>query len=360
MIIRAEHIVYVENGKLERISKAQLEIDDKGRIVGIGKITSLRYDKKVGTLIPQFHNAHIHILDLELRKYFKTMYIDDVVGAPYGIKYIYLRKREIDKIRKSIEYSLKVTYRTGTGKAWIVLEQGIHLVNVARELLEKYPIEYTLFLEPSIFHLNPRDEISNELIREVSKIVDMGYNIEIISPLNYSKEELSIIGKIVHSKNLNIMTHVSETADTSEENDLDLAIDILGADILVHCTYVEDICRLKGKTVVITPRSNMFLVGKCNLKIFRELENVRIGTDNVGLLDPDMWREARTLIRLGLSPDRVLVFTLIPLEDMRIARFQIVGHYNALHERDHKFMRELVWKGRTLGRIDGTRICFFH
>ncbi len=357
--MRANKLVLSEGETVHVIDNAQIEINDEGKIVGLGKISKIIYDKRFNVLAPQFVNSHIHVLDLGLRRYFKTMYIDDVVGAPYGIKYLYIRKERIEKLSESIEYSLDIAYRTGTGELWIVLEMGLHMVETLERTARKYPMIVRPFLEPSKFHLGPWEEYSEDIVNEVRSIVERGYDVELISPLNYNVEELRDIERIVHLHGRKIMTHVSETADTSEDDDLNLAVNVLKADILVHCIYVRDISQLAGRIIVITPRSNLALVGNFNTEVFKHVRDVRVGTDNVGLNDPDMWSEARTLVRSGVDPYHICRSIFINVRYYETARLQVV-YCNAKYEKDKLFLRRLLWNGRTLGRIDGCSMRVFY
>jgi len=359
VIIRVERLAYIEDGEIRIVDNAQIEIDERGHLTGVGRATSLKYSKRFRVVIPQFVNAHIHVLDLDLREYFRKMYIDDVVGVPYGVKYLYLREVEPGKVMKSARYALDIMYRTGTGEAWIVVEYGPKFIRCLSEIFDSYPIHVVPFLEPSIHHLGPWEETSEELIREVYEIASSGYNVELISPLNYSIDELKKIEDIVHSRNLEIMTHVSETSDTYLDGDLALALNILKADVLVHCTHVEDVQVLRGKCVVVTPRSNLMLVGKINTRLFENGIKIRVGTDNVGLVDPDMWSEARILARLGIDVQAIWRALFLDLYEMDVARLQIVCGAG-FRWKERKFLREVLWRGRTLGRIDGSRVCMFH
>jgi len=252
-------------------------------------------------LLPRHLNGHAHILDLKLRQYFHTYYIDDVVGAPYGIKYLYIKKMNIHDLSQTVKYSLENMLRSGTGKAWIVLEHGLRLHNIVRKYADSVNMNIQLFLEPSRFHLIPDENSDSEIVSEVKSIVRLGYDVEIISPLNYTTDELNEIKQIAHSASKLIMTHVSETPDTYRERDLDLAVDILDADILVHCCYIEkrDLDKLRDRIIVVTPRSNIKLAGKvAPLQDILRLDDIRgilIGTDNIGLYDPNLWDEYRIL-----------------------------------------------------------------
>ncbi len=304
-------IIVDDNCEVRVYSPGLLEIENsfKRTRATFGKYTGELVDLALSklVLVPRHINAHVHVLDYGLRHYFHTYYIDDVVGAPFGLKYLYLRTASRAKLSESIKRSLAYMYSTGTGKTWIVLESGLALYEVVSSSLRRLnvPIGVELFLEPSKFHLLPDERPDEQIMREVREIVQRGHNVELISPLNYAREELEEIRRIAHSSGKLIMTHVSETSDTYQEGDLDLALDVLDADILVHCCYIdkEDVEKLRGKIIVITPRSNLRLAGKLAplqeiVKRSDELQGILLGTDNVGLYDPNMWDEYSALARI--------------------------------------------------------------
>ncbi|MFP3216636.1 MAG: amidohydrolase, partial [Vulcanisaeta sp.] len=73
---------------LEVVNDAVIDISD-GEIVGVGKVPGYVNVIDLGNtiLVPQLTNAHIHVLDYFLMGLYKRYYIDDLVGAPYGLKY---------------------------------------------------------------------------------------------------------------------------------------------------------------------------------------------------------------------------------------------------------------------------------
>jgi len=73
---------------LNAIDNAVIDISD-GEITGIGKVPGYANVIDLGNtvLMPQLTNAHIHVLDYFLIGLYNKYYIDDLVGAPYGLKY---------------------------------------------------------------------------------------------------------------------------------------------------------------------------------------------------------------------------------------------------------------------------------
>ncbi len=309
ILLRA--IVFLDDdSEVKILEHCILEIADKHRgrtCLHVGKHSGEKPDLVLSryVLLPRHLNAHVHVLDLDLRHYFHTYYIDDVVGAPFGIKYLHIRNMQREEAERSIYLSLSHMYYTGTGASWIVLENGLRYCDLVELCSKRASVNVQLFVEPSVFHLTQEEDFDERIIGEVRDIVRLGYNVELVSPLNYLPDELSEIRKIARLSSRKIMTHVSETYDTHQEGDLRLAIDVLDADILVHCCYISDteVELLENRILVITPRSNLKLAGRIApvrdiLRLGDRLGGLLVGTDNVGLHDPNMWDEYKTLARV--------------------------------------------------------------
>ncbi len=290
--VRVKYLLYKEDNELKIRQDVPIEVQD-------AQIKNEEILEKCIAL-PTFENSHIHVLDSWLSEFFNKMYIDDVVGAPYGIKYFYLQIAAESTLRESTHYALSNLRRTGTAKAKVVVEYGLKNFKIIEEEAKRTNVEAELYLEPSEFHITPNENTSEKIIEELKKIAQIGKNIELISPLNYTIEELELARELKKKHNLKVMTHVSETEDTYQDGDLKLAVDILEADVLVHCVHVKDndIELLRGKTIVVTPRSNMKLVGRLPpIEKFLKYDDIKVqlGTDNVGLCEPNLWLELRTL-----------------------------------------------------------------
>ena len=327
--LKVRYLVTKQEDNIKIISNTTIELEK----ILINKDIEKYIDKVTTDLValPLFINGHIHILDKWLDKFFHTMYIDDVVGAPFGIKYFYLNIAAESTLLESIEYALTTAANNGTGKVLTVVELGLRNYKLVNKISEKIKIpQVEQYLEPSVFHVTQNEETSEKIISEIENIAKLGMNIELISPLNYTREELEFTKEIKRRYNLKVMTHVSETYDTHEEGDLEQAIELLDADILVHCTFISEseVEYLIGRDVVINPKSNLKLVGKLPpIEHFVKNDiNVFIGTDNVGLNDPNIWDELKVLYE-HVNPEIVRrVFSNNLLENLQ--RIQVVSVKN--------------------------------
>ncbi|MGC8606979.1 MAG: amidohydrolase family protein [Vulcanisaeta sp.] len=301
-------LIALVDQELIPIKDAVIDISDD-EVIGIGKIPGSNNVVDLGNVIlmPQLTNAHIHVLDYFLMDLFNKYYIDDVVGAPYGLKYYYLRKAKPESLRNGLAMVFRRIRSYGIGCLLSIIEYGKSFTDVVIEEARRAGLCIVPLAEPSVFRTyvrpNEEEDVNEKFEDEIKYFVDRGFGISLISPLNYTMAELKIASKLGGSRGLPISTHVSETEDTYSDGDLDRALSTLmiGNTVFVHLTQLNDgdIMRLPMLPVVTCPRSNMEFTGKIpkiSTMIRRGLRPL-IGTDNVALVEPDPWEEIK-LVRL--------------------------------------------------------------
>ncbi|ADY02059.1 amidohydrolase [Vulcanisaeta moutnovskia 768-28] len=301
-------LIALVDQELIPIKDAVIDISDD-EVIGIGKIPGSNNVVDLGNVIlmPQLTNAHIHVLDYFLMDLFNKYYIDDVVGAPYGLKYYYLRKAKPESLRNGLAMVFRRIRSYGIGCLLSIIEYGKSFTDIVIEEARRAGLCIVPLAEPSVFRTyvrpNEEEDVNEEFEDEIKYFVDRGFGISLISPLNYTMAELKIASKLGGSRGLPISTHVSETEDTYSDGDLDRALSTLmiGNTVFVHLTQLNDgdIMRLPMLPVVTCPRSNMEFTGKIpkiSTMIRRGLRPL-IGTDNVALVEPDPWEEIK-LVRL--------------------------------------------------------------
>jgi cytosine/adenosine deaminase-related metal-dependent hydrolase len=301
---------------LEVVNDSVIDISD-GEIVGVGKVPGYVNVIDLGNtiLVPQLTNAHIHVLDYFLMGLYKRYYIDDLVGAPYGLKYHYLHKARPESLRSGLSRVFRRVRRYGVGCLLTIIEFGMRFADVVLEEARKAGLCVVPLAEPSVFrvyvHLNEEEDVDETFEKEVKYFIDRGFGISLVSPLNYSIAELRLVARLAGSRGLLISTHVSETEDAHADGDLDRALGTLvtGNTMLVHLTQlgVDEILRLPKIPVTLSPRSNAELVNRLpnvDAMLRAGLRPV-IGTDNVALIEPDPWGEIRFL-RYAVAGSAVL------------------------------------------------------
>ncbi|MFB6469699.1 MAG: amidohydrolase family protein [Vulcanisaeta sp. AZ3] len=276
-----------------------------GVVTGIGRVPGSNNVVDLGNaiLMPQLTNAHIHVLDHFLMGLFNKFYIDDLVGAPYGLKYQYLRRVNPESLRGGLARLFRRIRGYGVGCLLAIIEYGMRFVDVVLEEAGRVGLCVVPLAEPSVFrvyvHPNEEEDVDEVFEEEVRYFVERGFGISLISPLNYSTAELMLASRLGGSRNLLISTHVSETVDTHADGDLSRALSTLvtGNSLFVHMTQLSDdeIAKLPKVSVAVCPRSNVELVGRLPSvgSMVRVGLKPMVGTDNTALIEPDPWGELR-------------------------------------------------------------------
>ncbi len=274
-------------------------VDGIGTQAGTHNVISLGES----ALMPQFTNAHIHVLDAALHRYFRIYYIDDLVGAPYSVKYALLRRLNPKAIYPTLRTLFQRLKLFGIGHVMAVVEYGLRFYEVVERAAQEAKVELTAFLEPSTsrIYVKDEDEVDEKFEEEVKEIAELSRGISLVSPLNYTKAELRLTASIAARKGIPIMTHVSETPDTYEEGDLKRALILTEGvkTILVHLTQLreDEVWGLPRIPIAICPRSNLSLVNRLPPihALIKGGFKPMLGTDNVGLVEPCIHGELEAL-----------------------------------------------------------------
>ncbi|WP_243679604.1 hypothetical protein [Vulcanisaeta souniana] len=232
------------------VRDAVIDVAD-GEITGIGKTPGNVNIIDLGNVIlmPQLTNAHVHVLDYFLMGLYGKYYIDDVVGAPYGLKYYYLRRIKPNSLRVGLANVFRRIRDYGVGCLLTIIEYGAVFTDIVIEEAKRVGLCIVPPLaEPSSFrvYVKPEEEedVDERFEEEVRQFTDRGgFGISLISPLNYSMAELRLASKLTGSRGGGLISiHVSETEDTYLDGDLNRALGTLvtGNTLFVHLTQLND------------------------------------------------------------------------------------------------------------------------
>ncbi|MEM0027832.1 MAG: amidohydrolase family protein [Ignisphaera sp.] len=292
------NVGYALVGKdLEFRKELHIEIVD-GLIthIGSGYVSNASLDLRHGIALPGLVNAHIHVLDYAFLEYGIGLKLEDVVAEPHGLKHKLLESLTNDDIAYACKRVFSKLLRSGVTTA-IIFSELPWTIKIMKNIAKEVGIR-------AIVLGRPRRDIS------VENVIDEADGLGLDSPLRYDKETLNKMNRLCNYKGKLIATHVAETAKAHLRGDFDLAMNYLDADIIVHGTHLKEdelfMLAEKGRSLVVCPRSNMwFGVGLPPIaKALEQNVNILLGTDNAGLIDPDMWRELEItyhLLRLAQS-----------------------------------------------------------
>ncbi|MGC8558748.1 MAG: amidohydrolase family protein [Nitrososphaeria archaeon] len=264
-----------------------IEIDDNNIISDI-------YPRKNGenknyVALPPLVNSHVHTGDYAFPEAGNSLKIEELVAPPNGLKHVLLRKTRLNKIKQARVQSLKLNWMTGVFAVADFVEGGsFH----AKEAHVRSMIRHVILGRPD----------NNDFDNGLSQLARWVNGLGIPDAFSYSHEQMEELSQAF--KGRPIFIHVSETAAAHIKGDYSIAMVHLKPTALVHGTHLtkEEIRDAVAKrvSIVLCPRSNLwFGSGMPPLKyMLDEGVNLALGTDNVGWIKPDIWREMEAAVLL--------------------------------------------------------------
>jgi cytosine/adenosine deaminase-related metal-dependent hydrolase len=341
------------------VNKGFIEIGKNGIIkkVGDGNYRGI-IDKERNTIdaegfmiIPGFINAHTHIGDSIGKDFLIDSGLDERVHPVFGAKRNILQKTRPDHLKLFIRSSAISMMKKGIVAFADFREGGIEGVKLLKAAISDLPIKCVILgrveyyfnpVKKEIIHhivgIERKDKkLSSNLLQMASDILKIADGFGISGANENTDETLIQYSKLLQSKNstekkkLLSAIHAAESKDTNELSksktgmtEVYRIMRYLKPDILVHMTNAdeEDISMVakKGTGVIVCPRSNGIL-GVGIPKVARMLKlgcTVGIGTDNVMLNSPDifkeldyLWKASRATEPEFISPKEILMMATV-------------------------------------------------
>lgn len=261
----------------------------EGRVViEDGEISAIEEaDSSDSNLIcPAFINAHTHIGDSIAKEAGAGLSLEELVAPPDGLKHRLLRQADRTTHLRAIRHSIRFMEASGTAAFLDFREGGVEGV----ELLQEAATD-----------LDPRPIILARETEAAMKLGD-GFGASSARDGEYSQERAATrsAGKLFG-------IHAGER--DSEDIDGGFALD---PDFIVHMVHPEpehlDRLAASDTPVVVCPRSNHVTnAGMPPIEALLDRTTVALGTDNVMLNSPSMFREMEWVAKLtDLPATRVL------------------------------------------------------
>jgi len=242
--------VVVEDGEIASIEEEATDSDD--------------------IILPQFVNAHTHIGDSIAKEAGRGMTLDELVAPPDGLKHRLLRKTGREPKVEAMRRTMQLMVSHGTSSFIEFREGGVEGVYAIQEAADGLPIDPFILGRGDTDVLGPADGYGAS-----------GANDAEFSPeRNATRNEGKFFG--IH-------------AGERDASDINPAID-LSPDMLVHMVHAEPIhldrVEDNGIPIAVCPRSNLVTgVGVPPVADLLDRTTVALGTDNVMLNSPSMFRE---------------------------------------------------------------------
>jgi len=258
----------------------------EGRVVvEDGEITAVEEAGVDGDAIvcPAFVNAHTHIGDSIAKEAGEGLTLDELVAPPDGLKHRLLRQADRGELVGAMARSLSYMERSGTGAFLEFREGGVDGVEAINEALEGSDLESVVLGRETVAAMERADGFG------ASGTNDGDFRTE----RRATREAEKLFG-----------IHAGEVDST----DINQALD-LDPDFLVHMVHAEALHleRVADSEVpvVVCPRSNLVTgAGRPPVEALAERTTVALGTDNVFLNSPSVFREMAFTSKLYDLPAR--------------------------------------------------------
>ena len=291
------------------LTKENIVVDD-GIIIDIGK------DSREGKIIdvegavvcPSFINGHMHIGDSIIKDEGYSLSLSEMVKPPNGVKHKALANAEDEEIISAMKDTMWEMVESGTTHFIDYREGGIKGVELLKKAAQDIPIKpIILGRDESFYGDNPDLRNVKIAVRKLLKIADG------IAPSGFGEitdEVAQIIVDECRKNNKISSIHVAESESNQIESLDQFNKTEIGRGVesnfsqLVHLTNpkVDDLNSVSksNQNVVVCPRANATLnVGVAPLNHILNLGiKPLIGTDNVMLNSPNMFRELEFSLKL--------------------------------------------------------------
>ena len=289
--------------------KANVTVDD-GIIIDISKDTK---EGKVidvdGSIIaPSFLNGHTHIGDSIIKDEGYGLSLGEMVKPPDGVKHRALASAEDEDIIASMKSSMLDMAESGVTHFIDYREGSIKGVKLLRQASKDIPIKPIILGRDDSFYGDDPDlaKVKSQ-IRKLLKIADgiapSGFGEITDEVANLIVEECNNAGKISSIHVAESESTQIESVEKSGKTEIGRGVDS-NFNQLVHCTNPKnddlELIKNSNANVVVCPRANATLnVGIAPLNEMLDLGIKPIlGTDNLMLNSPDMFRELEFTIKI--------------------------------------------------------------
>ena len=257
-------------------------------VVEDGRITAIEETVTSSTdiVLPAFVNAHTHLGDAVAKDAAVGLSLDEAVAPPDSLKHRRLADADRSELVTAMRRTLRFMQRTGTVSTLDFREFGLEGARALRAAAD--PLE----IDPFVFGSD------NPSVLDVAD----GYGASGANDDDFTDERAA-----ARERDVPFAIHAGEPDATDIHPALDLE-----PDLLVHMVHAEadHLARVADQSVPIAvcPRANSVLdVGRPPIRDLLDHTTVALGTDNVMLNPPSMFREmAHTAKRFDVSSREVL------------------------------------------------------
>ena len=297
--------VQIKNGNFKKISK---KISSKEKSIDCSNLL----------LIPGFINSHTHIADSIGKDLSIDADVDSKIHPMIGLKQKLLKETPKKSLSKYIKNSAKSMIKKGITTFIDFREGGLDGILLLKSALDNIPIRCIIL--GRIEHYNTKNEIKQNMPlpkEHIKQLTQLLKNCDGIGISGTNENSNSNLQSYAKTKKIRAI-HAAETKDSvntskklTAKSEIQRAM-LLRPSILIHMTFAtKNDLKLAAKNtrgIVICPRANSSLAeGIPDISSMQKSGcNITIGTDNVMINSPDIFREMDYLwkVTMGMSQSR--------------------------------------------------------
>ena len=297
--------VQIKNGIFKKISK---KISSKEKSIDCSNLL----------LIPGFINSHTHIADSIGKDLSIDADVDSKIHPMIGLKQKLLKETPKKSLSKYIKNSAKSMIKKGITTFIDFREGGLDGVLLLKSALDNLPIRCIIL--GRIEHYNTKNEIKQNMLLpkgHIKQLTQLLKNCDGIGISGTNENSNSNLQSYAKTKKIRAI-HAAETKDSvntskklTTKSEIQRAM-LLRPSFLIHMTFAtKNDLKLVAKNtrgIVICPRANSSLAeGIPDISLMQKSGcNITIGTDNVMINSPDIFREMDYLwkVTMGMSQSR--------------------------------------------------------
>jgi len=297
--------VQIKNGNFKKISK---KISSKEKSIDCSNLL----------LIPGFINSHTHIADSIGKDLSIDADVDSKIHPMIGLKQKLLKETPKKSLSKYMKNSAKSMIKKGITTFIDFREGGLDGILLLKSALDNLPIRCIIL--GRIEHYNTKNEIKQNMPlpkEHIKQLTQLLKNCDGIGISGTNENSNSNLQSYAKTKKIRAI-HAAETKDSvntskklTGKSEIQRAM-LLRPSFLIHMTFAtKNDLKLVAKNtrgIVICPRANSSLAeGIPDISSMQKSGcNITIGTDNVMINSPDIFREMDYLwkVTMGMSQSR--------------------------------------------------------
>ena len=297
--------VQIKNGNFKKISK---KISSKEKSIDCSNLL----------LIPGFINSHTHIADSIGKDLSIDADVDSKIHPMIGLKQKLLKETPKKSLSKYMKNSAKSMIKKGITTFIDFREGGLDGILLLKSALDSIPIRCVVL--GRIDYYNTKNEIKQNMPlpkEHIQQLTQLLKNCDGIGISGTNENSNSNLQSYAKTKKIRAI-HAAETKDSvntskklTAKSEIQRAM-LLKPSFLIHMTFAtKNDLKLVAKNtrgIVICPRANSSLAeGIPDISLMQKFGcNITIGTDNVMINSPDIFREMDYLwkVTMGMSQSR--------------------------------------------------------